>query len=147
MKKLQKTLVWGVVASESMHVFCCVLPTIFSLLSLFAGLGLMSAMPVGLMHLHDLLHRWELPMIIVSGAILALGWALYRYSKKVDCHDTGCCHGPCGPKKNKVGLVLKAATLLFIINISVYGVFHRGVGINLPHNETMHEQADGETGH
>lgn len=145
MKRHQKTVFMALILSEGTHIFCCVLPTLFSLFSLLAGLGLVSAMPAGFTHLHDLLHKWEVPMIIFSGVVLAAGWGLYYYSKKIDCHDMGCHHGPCDTKKDKTGLIMKAATILFIVNILVYLVFHRGMGINTPHAE--HEHAEHHEGH
>jgi len=39
-----------------------------------------------------------------------------------------CCDGHCGPKaqkKNKIHMVLKIATVLFVINVAVYVLFHR----------------------
>jgi hypothetical protein len=130
MQKLQKPLYWTVIASEASHVFCCVLPTLFSVLSLLAGLGLASAMPIWVQELHETLHRWELPLIGFSGSVLALGWAVYLYSRKIDCHNTGCKHAcNCGRKKDKANMILKFATILFIINVTVYGVFHQGMNI------------------
>ncbi len=70
-------------------------------------------------------------MIILSGVILALGWGLFLYSQKVDCHDTGCHHGPCTPKKNNTRLILKIATGLFLVNIAIYGIVHRGMDIGI----------------
>lgn len=92
-----------------------------------AGLGLVSALPAGYVEFHDFMHIWELPMIVASGALLALGWGLYIYSKRVNCHDTGCSHGPCGPKKDKSRLILIVASALFFVNIGVYSVIHQNV--------------------
>lgn len=130
MQKLQKGIYAAIVATEASHVFCCVLPTVFSVLSLLAGLGMVSVMPGWMVDLHAFLHGWELPMITASGVVLALGWGLDWYSKKIDCHDHGCGHGPCGTKKNRAHTVLIVATVLFFVNITVYGVFHRGMGIS-----------------
>lgn len=124
-QSLQKSLIWAVILSESSHVFCCVFPTLFSVVSLLAGIGVVAVMPTFMVSLHNTLHAWELPMIIVSGSILALGWAAIRYSDKIDCHSTGCAHGACVPKKNKAHLVLKIATILFAFNLFVYGAIHK----------------------
>lgn len=126
-QRLQNTLFAAIILSETSHVFCCVLPTIFSVLSLMAGFGLVSVVPGWLTDFHDLMHRWELPIIAVSGVVLALGWGLHWYSKKIDCHDHGCGHGPCEPKKDKTKMIMQAATLLFVVNVSIYLVFHRGM--------------------
>ncbi len=126
MEKYKKTVFTALILSEASHIFCCVLPTLFSVLSLLSGVGLVSVMPAGLERLHGVLHDWEAPMIAVSAVVLAAGWGLYYYSKKINCHDTGCCHGPCEPKKNKVHLVLQIATVLFVVNVLVYAGLHRG---------------------
>lgn len=148
MKKHQKTIFMALILSEGTHVFCCVLPTLFSVFSLLAGLGMVSALPVGFLRFHDFLHKWELPMIAFSGLVLAAGWWLYGQSKKIDCHDSGCHHGPCGPQKDRTGFIMKAATVLFAVNILVYAVLHRGLDIGMPvtaaHHDA-HEHDDGDS--
>ena len=129
-QKMQKSMMWAVILSETSHLFCCVLPTIVSLIGLLAGLGIVVALPVGFLELHDFLHEWEVPMIVASGLILALGWVAVRHSNKVDCHSTGCAHGACTPKKNRAHLVLKIATVLFIFNVLVYLGVHRSDWFN-----------------
>ncbi len=157
MQKIQRTLNIAIILSETSHVFCCVLPTLVSLASLLAGIGVIGSLPVGMLVVHDFLHAWELPIIIGSGIVIALGWALQNYSRQVDCHDTGCGHGPCGPKKKKSSTLLKVATLLFVVNVLVYSVFHRGMHIHVPtaqeaataqdvnddtHDRNQHDQHD-----
>lgn len=122
---LQKHLVWAVILSESSHVFCCVFPTVFSVVSLLAGLGVVAAMPTFMVTMHNMLHAWELPMIGLSGVVLALGWWAVWYSDKIDCHSTGCAHGACAPKKNKAHIVLKVATVLFIFNVLIFITLHK----------------------
>ena len=124
MEKIQKGLIWSLILSETTHVFCCVLPTVFSFVSLLAGLGVVSALPAGWVAFHDFMHEWEIPLIFLSGLILALGWGLYRISVKIDCHDNGCGHGPCHPKKSGALLVLKIATGLFAVNTLIYVALH-----------------------
>lgn len=137
---MQKPLVWAVLLSESMHLFCCVLPTIVSVMGLLAGLGVVVALPSGMLTLHELLHEWEVPMIALSGVILALGWAVVRYSDKVDCHSTGCAHGACAPRKSRAHLVLKIATALFFFNVLVYTVVHRSEWFNANSPLGQHEE-------
>ena len=111
-------------ASESMHVFCCGIPTVISITSLLTGLGVASIMPTGILAFHNFMHPYEIPMIAVSGAVLAAGWAMYWAAKRVDCHNTGCCHEPCGPKKDKALWVLAGASGLFAFNTLFYFLFH-----------------------
>ena len=126
MEKLRSAIVWTIMLSETTHVFCCVLPTLFSMFSLLAGVGIISIMPAGLMAFHEFMHPYEIPMIGFSAAILGIGWALYYASQRIDCHDTGCAHGACAPKKNKALTVLKIATGMFLFNTIIYVIFHAG---------------------
>ena len=132
MERIQKTIFWAVLASEFSHIFCCVLPAVVSLLSLMAGLGIFTVMPSGLVTLHELIHTWEVPMIIGSAVILATGWGLHALSVKLDCHNTGCVHEPCTPKKKKSSRLLMVATALFAINISIYAFLHTDLIIDAP---------------
>ena len=131
-EKVKKSVLWAVVLSEGTHVFCCVFPTLFSLAGLLASIGIFITIPGVLIEFHDFLHVWEIPIIILSGALLALGWAVVLYSDKIDCHNSGCAHGACAPRKSKAHLVLKIATVLFLFNVAVYVFIHRmdvfGVG-------------------
>ena len=124
MKRIQDIFSWAVVLSEVSHVFCCVLPSIFSVLTVLVGMGLIGVMPIWMENAHEVMHGWEIPLIIMSGVVLALGWTLHFISKKIDCHDTGCGHEPCEPKKKNTARILKIATCLFVINIVIYLVVH-----------------------
>lgn len=126
MQRINKALGWAILASETSHVFCCVLPTLAGVFSLLSGLGVVGVLPAGIMSFHEMMHEWEIPMIVASGVILALGWGLYAVSLRLDCHDTGCHHGACAPKKNKTALILKAASVLFVVNTVIYLTFHYG---------------------
>jgi hypothetical protein len=139
MSKLKKTLYLALIASEASHVFCCVLPTVFSIIGLLAGLGMVGVMPLWLDGLHTLIHSWEVPIILFSGAIICFGWAVHLYSARIDCHDHGCAHGPCAPTKKKSSMILKIATLLFLVNVIVFGVFHRGMKIFVPETPIIQE--------
>jgi len=124
MQRLQKFLNVSILATEASHIFCCALPTLFSILSLLAGIGIISAVPAGIMFMHDIMHDWEIPIIVFSGLMIALGWALHDYSKRLDCRGSGCAHEPCEPKKNRSAKILKIATVLFLVNIVIYFGFH-----------------------
>ncbi|MGB0719683.1 MAG: hypothetical protein ACPGRX_04370 [Bdellovibrionales bacterium] len=147
MEKLQRSLNIAVLAAETSHVFCCVLPTVFSLLSLLAGFGLIGAMPSGMLQFHDAMHEWEVPIIIASGVVIVLGWALHDYARRIDCHDTGCGHGPCEPKKKRSAKVLKIASVLFLVNVSVYVLVHRGLDIGPSSGLVVQEAAHHDHDH
>lgn len=126
-KKAQGLFSWVVVLSECSHVFCCVLPSLFSIISILVGIGLIGAMPMWMQGFHEVMHTWEIPLMMVSGVIVLIGWGLYYLSKKMDCHDTGCVHGACEPQKKDNFLILKVATFLFLVNVTIYMVFHQGL--------------------
>ena len=133
MEKIQKGIYWSVLASEITHVFCCGLPVVVSTLSLMASLGLISVLPTGIMALHNIMHAYEMPMIIASAAVLALGWALHHISERLNCvKDSDCHHEPCAPKKKKASKVLWFATVLFAVNVSVYFGLHYEPSVHEP---------------
>lgn len=129
-RTLEKSLTWAVVLSETGHLFCCVFPTVFSLLGFLAGLGVIAALPPSMVAFHGFMHVWEVPIILVSGLFLTLGWAVHYYGRRFDCHDTGCAHGACGPAKKRADLMLKIATFLFIFNVLIYVGVHRAAWIS-----------------
>lgn len=133
MEKIQRGIYWSVLASELTHVFCCGLPVVVSTLSLMASLGLISVLPTGIMALHDIMHAYEMPLIIASAAVLALGWALHHISERLNCvKDSDCHHEPCAPKKKKASKVLWFATVLFAVNVSVYFGLHYEPSVHEP---------------
>lgn len=125
MKKVQNLFSWVVIFSEVSHVFCCVLPTIFSVMTLLVGLGMIGAVPVWMGGLHAMMHGYEIPIMMASGVIVLLGWGLQYISNKLDCHDTGCGHGACTPQKKRSESILKIATILFLMNVAVYIAVHQ----------------------
>lgn len=124
MQKIQNFIYWACVGSEISHIFCCGLPMVFSVMSLASGLGLMAAMPASLEFLHHAIHDYEIPMIMMSGLVILMGWALHYVAYRIDCRSTGCAHGPCAPKKKRSSKVLMVATGLFIFNVSGYFLIH-----------------------
>lgn len=147
-QKRQKAVLYAIIISEFSHIFCCVLPTVFTLVALMVNLGMVSAMPAGFEALHDIMHKWELPIVVFSGVMLGLGWFLHRRSLVQSCETTGCerVHEPCAPTKSKTLLFLKIATVLFFINVFVFLVIHRGLGVTVstaPHAHEAHAHDDG----
>ena len=137
--KLQRSIFWTIVISETSHVFCCVLPTLVSLISLISAAGAVSSsVSAFLMDVHDMLHAWEVPIIIGSGIVLLLGWALHGLSRYLDCRTTGCGHGPCAPRKHMTRRILWFATALFVFNAAVYTGIHRHIA---PIQAEPHETA------
>jgi hypothetical protein len=127
LSKLHRHLSIAVLLSEFSHVFCCVLPTVFTVLSFAVNLGLITVMPGFLLDLHKHIHEYEAPIIVVSGGMLILGWACHAGSRRVDCHDDGCGHPPCDPQKNTNARILTIATILFVMNLSIYFFIHKNI--------------------
>jgi len=140
---------WAVVLSELSHVFCCVLPTLFSVLTVLAGLGLISVVPGFIMEWHDAIHAYEVPIILSSGVITVLAWLVWFNAKEADCHDTGCGHPPCAPRKSRAHTILVVGTALFVINAAIFLFLHYlpepGVDVFGIHEATVeaHHEHDG----
>ena len=131
MEKIHRAISIAALISEGSHIFCCVLPVLASLLGLIAVMGSVSYVPAGFFALHELIHAYEIPMIIFSGATLLAGWGLYAISIRMDCRNSGCCHEPCKPKKRQISRTLVIASILFFINITIYTLVHSSLGSGL----------------
>lgn len=127
MSFFSRHLGWAVLASELSHVFCCVLPTLVTILGVLSNLGLATFAPGFIMDLHETLHAYEVPIVIFSGVMVVLGWMIHLRSTKIDCHDTGCVHPPCSSSKIKNARILQIATFLFALNLVIYFGVHRNV--------------------
>ncbi len=132
---------WAVLISEFGHVFCCVLPTVFTVLSFAANIGLVSMAPTWMMDIHEKIHHYELQIVAFSGAILAFGWIAYFYGEKTDCHSAECEHS-CNAHKKRNRTILTIASFLFAINLFIYAFVHKNI-FNLPYfpsaQETIHK--------
>lgn len=137
MSKKEKALHIGLVLTGFSHIFCCVLPLLFGVAGLLAGLGLVIVLPEWIDGLHDVMHGYELYIIILAGVMVAIGWAVHWYSYKNDCHDHGCSHGPCTPRKKTASRLLILGTFLFVLNVIVFLFFHDGFEAFYHHNEPL----------
>jgi hypothetical protein len=135
MQRIQNIFHWTIVGSVLSHIFCCGLPTIVSAISLVSGLGIMASMPSGLVVLHEILHSYEAHLVVFSGVMIVFGWVLHEISRRIDCHDTGCGHPPCAPKKKRSTKLLMFATFLFVINLGVYMGFDHTAPVTTGHAE------------
>lgn len=127
MSNLHRHLSIAVLLSEFSHVFCCILPTVFTVLSFAANLGMITVLPGFLLDLHENIHHYEIHIIAFSGAMLLLGWGTHMASRRVDCHDDGCCHPPCTPQKSANKRILVIASILFLLNVGIYLFVHKNV--------------------
>jgi hypothetical protein len=127
-KKWQRSIAWSIILAESTHVFCCVLPTVVTVMAVLASFGAMTQMPVFILDLHAALHGYEVPVIIFSGAMLVAGWTLHTISRRIECQKPHCepHETVCSGTKDNTRLVLTIASVLFVINVAVYVTLHRG---------------------
>ncbi len=143
MQNLKKNFAFAVLLAEFSHIFCCVLPTLFTVISFAVNVGMISAAPVWMMDLHESIHHYEIPIILFSGAMVCFGWAVHKMSLRVDCHDTGCSHPPCDPTKTRNAKILTIATILFLLNVTVYTTIHKNI-FGLPFLPTDIQHDHGE---
>lgn len=136
--KLHKSLLTSVIVAETTHVFCCVLPTLVTLISLAGSISSSIALPGILLDIHEWLHDFEIPVIIFSGVTLALGWGMYMLAKRIECARPHCTphETSCSPQKKNAHLILMIATILFVANVTIYITVHRGMDVNsIPHSD------------
>lgn len=133
MEKLRRNIVWLVVASEISHLFCCVLPTLAAVLSLAVGVGLL---PTAFTQLHDIIHGYEIPVIIFSALMLVLGWWAYWLAKRTDCHSLGHDEHACHKTTDRSKVYLVVGTALFALNLCIF------IGLHVPLNKQTAAQED-----
>ncbi len=124
MNYLQNFIGWIGVSSGFVHIFCCGLPIIFSVVGLLSGVGVFVALPSGLEHLHEQMHDFEVPMLLFSGGVIVLGGLAHFIAYRLDCRSDGCCHEPCKPQKKRSMKILSLAAVLYIVNVLAYLFVH-----------------------
>lgn len=149
MSRFHRHLSVAVLLSEFSHVFCCVLPTIFTVLSFAANLGMITVLPGFILDWHEHLHAYEVPIIVVSGMMLLVGWLAHLSSRQVDCHDHGCEHPPCDTRKTTNSRILIGASILFALNLCIFAFVHKNVlGLayfDAPQAQSAHHEDDGHS--
>ena len=121
MEKLRRNIVWLVIASEVSHLFCCILPTLAAVLSLAVGVGLL---PAAFTSLHDIIHGYEVPIIVFSASMIVLGWWAYWLATRTDCHALGHDEHACHKTTDRSKIYLVIGTIVFLINLCVYVTLH-----------------------
>lgn len=127
---------WVVLGTVMGHMLCCGLPLLVGVLSLLSGAGVLSSVAPGLEWLHGRMHDFEMHLIGFSAVMLALGWFLYFYSRRHDCHDTGCHHPPCDTRKGSAAVILWIATIIFLGNLAAFIIVPAMTGVDAPHPAT-----------
>ena len=101
-----KAIKIGIIASILPHLFCCVLPIVLSVISLFAP---------EFAHAEFIPHWIEPWLFVFSGLMLALSWYLVLRDCRCDCDH---CHGNQNHRIQKV--ILMAITIIFIISVILH---------------------------
>ena len=122
MVQLRNTATTVSLLAELSHIFCCGLPIFIAVMSAGSQIGFGGAFVV----FHELIHNYELSILIGSGILLAFGFGLHFLSHWVDCRSTGCAHDDCEPKKFRVGWIFTIALVLYVANLSFYFISGHG---------------------
>lgn len=135
--KLHRNIGLAIILAECTHVFCCVLPTIVTVVGLLSSISAVVQVPVFLLDIHEFLHAYEIPVIAFSGVMLVLGWVLYGVARHIECARPHCepHETVCAPAKHNTHWILVIASVLFMANIVVYFTLHRESA------EMLHTQA------
>jgi len=120
-KMKHKALSVAAIAALLPHLFCCVLPAVSSVAGVGAALGLSF---MNTMHF-EWVHAHEEALLVFSGFMIAVAGFFVFNSEKMDCHDTGCCHGSCQPKKHRSLIAFYIALGLFAVNLMVHLFVHQ----------------------
>lgn len=139
MEKIRRNIIWLVVASELSHLFCCVLPTLAAVLSLAVGVGLL---PTAFTRLHDVIHGYEIPIIIFSAVMLGLGWWAYGLAKRTDCHSLGHDEHACHRTTDRSRVFLLIGTALFVMNLCIFLTLHMSLD---KHSAAEHNHVESHT--
>lgn len=105
-----KVIKLGIIATILPHLFCCVLPIVLSVISLF--------FPVEA-HWHVIPHDFEPVLFMFSAIMLMISWYLVLFNCKCKCEH---CEKPENHKTQKI--ILACITLLFIISIVIHLFAH-----------------------
>lgn len=95
-----------VVLAELAHIFCCLLPVSIAVMSVGGQIGL------GGMFLtyHDVIHSYEIPILVGSGLVLAIGLALHYVSHRIEHPST----------RYRPSKLMTLAIILFAANVTFY---------------------------
>jgi len=125
MQKLQTTIFYSILASELGHVFCCVIPTVLSILTLAASYGMVVTIPGFALSYHNYIHTWEHLIIAISAALLVLGWSLFALNARLQIKHDCCSQTTCNKTRHKSKIIMIIATVLFLVNVSAYFLLHK----------------------
>lgn len=106
-----KAVKFSIVATLLPHVFCCGLPIVLSIVSLFVP---------EVAHHDAFVPGWLEPWIFVfSALVLGVSWVLVMRECKCSCEH---CHGDGSHRVQKI--ILSTVTVIFIISILLHVIAH-----------------------
>ena len=121
MKSIKSVSYTMVVGTLLMHVFCCGIPFVMSLVSLAASLGLSG---VGAFDI-PWIHQYETAILWVSGSMLAMTGLLQWIAERRNCvSDGGCHHEPCDSKKLTARQIYYIAVGIYLANLLLIQLTH-----------------------
>lgn len=122
MRSLHDKLTYGVILGSCfMHVFCCGIPLVMSVVNMAALFGI-----VGGSAFHpEWFENIEVTVLAVAGVMLLISALLQEISRRIDCRqDVGCAHEPCDSKKSFSQRVFKISVVLYAVNLVLFLLVH-----------------------
>lgn len=104
-----KAVKMGIIASILPHLFCCVLPIVLSIVSLFTP---------EVAHAEFIPHWFEPWLFVFSGLMLCLSWFLVARDCHCECEH---CHGE---HHHTQKIILAVITIIFIVSIILHFIAH-----------------------
>lgn len=126
MINFQRVATTASLMAELSHIFCCGLPIFVAIMSAGSQIGLGG----GFLVFHAIIHDYEIPILIGSGMLLAVGLLLHYISFRINCRTVGCAHSDCEPVKFRVGWIFTIAIALYALNLALY--IYSGHGVEPP---------------
>lgn len=103
------------------HVFCCGIPLVMSVVSISALLGMAGGDILAL----SWLEQHEALILLFSGVLLAITALLQYISYRIDCRTDGnCSHKPCDKEKRRARLVFYGATIIYAFSSIHFIIAH-----------------------
>lgn len=103
------------------HVFCCGIPLVMSVVSISALLGIAGGDILAL----SWFEHYESAILIASGILLAFTALLQYISYRIDCRKDGkCSHKPCDKEKRRARIVFYGATIIYALSSAHFLLAH-----------------------
>lgn len=111
-----------IIGCSLMHIFCCGIPLLITILGLSANLGFALSGAVD-NSLFENFEKFEIEILIISGLVLLLAFAV-KYKAGI----LNCCKGEakefCKKEERINGLFLKVSSVLYLVNLLTASAEH-----------------------